>query len=59
MIGQEETVLNLKEGRFRVDVRVKFFTEERIGAGTGCPVMLWMPHLHRCLRPGWIGPWET
>ena len=26
------------------------------GAGTGCPEMLWLPHIWRCSRPGWMGP---
>ena len=29
------------------------------GAGTGCPERLWMPHLWRCSKPGWMGPWAA
>jgi len=24
-----------------------------------CPERLWMPHLWRCLRPGWMEPWAN
>jgi len=30
-----------------------------VGAGTGCPEKLWMPHPWRCSRPGWMGPWAA
>jgi len=30
----------LRQGRFRLDIRRKFFTR----IGTGCPRRLWMPH---------------
>ena len=33
----------MREGRFRLDVRGKFFTERVVGTGTGCPERLWMP----------------
>ena len=29
----------MEEGRFRLDIRKKFFTD----TGTGCPVRFWMP----------------
>ena len=47
----------LKKGRFRLDVRGKFFTmsgeelEQAAQRGCGCPVHPW-----RCSRPGWMGP---
>jgi len=56
--------LKLQEGRFKFDVREKFFFSlfspalgRWGGAGTGCPESLWMPHTWRCLRPDWMGPW--
>jgi len=46
-----ENGLKLKEGRFRLDVWMIFFTD--------CPKKLWMPYLWRCSRPGWMRLWET
>jgi len=37
-----------KKGRFRLDIRGKFFTE---GDGTGCPERLWMLCPWKCLKP--------
>ena len=45
-----------KEGRFRLDVRGKFFTMRVVRY----PERLWMPHHPwRCSRPGWMGPWAA
>ena len=46
----------LKEGRFRSEVRGKIFTERVERHWHSCPEKLWMPHLWRCSRPGWMGP---
>jgi len=52
--------LKLREGRFRLEVRGKFFTERVVRCGTaaqrgcGCPVHPW-----RSSRPGWMGPWAA
>ena len=45
----------LKEGRFRLDIRGKFFTVRVVRS----PERLWMPHPWRCSRPGWMGPWAA
>ena len=55
MVEQEKMVLKLKEGRFRLDVRGKFFTV-RVVRCWNCPERLWMPYPWRCSRPGWMGP---
>ena len=33
----------LKEGRFRLDIRVKFFTVRAVRCWNSCPERLWMP----------------
>lgn len=41
------------------DIRKKFFTV-RVAfwdIGTGFPEKLWISHLWRCSRPGWMGLW--
>jgi len=45
---------NLKGGRFRLDVKKKFFAM-RASTGTGCPEKLWLPPPWQCSRPGWMG----
>ena len=49
----------LKEGRFRMDVRGKFFTMRVVRCWHSCPERLWMPHPWRCSGPGWMGPWAA
>ena len=34
----------LKEGRLRLDIRGKFFTERGVRCWNSCPERLWMPH---------------
>ena len=46
----------LEEGRFRLDVRGKFFAVRAVRC---CPERLWMPLPWRCSRPGWMGPWAA
>ena len=48
----------LKEGRFRLDVRGKFFTESSEVLEQAAQ-SLWMPRPWRCSRPGWMGPWAA
>ncbi|GAB0188207.1 hypothetical protein GRJ2_001286000 [Grus japonensis] len=50
----------LKEGRFRLDIKKKFFTVEmKYYTGTGCPQKLWMPPPWKCSRPGRMRLWAT
>ena len=46
----------LKEGRFRLDVRGKFFTRRVVRCWNRLE-KLWMPQPWRCSRPGWMGLW--
>ena len=46
----------LKEGKIRLNVGKKLYSEWQ---GTHCPKKLWMPHLWRHSRPGWMGPWAA
>lgn len=43
VVGQEGNGLNLKEGRFRLSIRGKFFTVSD-EALKHCPAKLWRPH---------------
>ena len=45
----------LKEGRFRLDVRKKFFMLKVVSPGTGCPERWEMPHPWKQSRSGWTG----
>jgi len=44
----------LKEVRFRLDIRKKFFTMRVGNTGPGCPEKLWLPPPWNCSRPGWM-----
>jgi len=46
------TSFNLKEGRFILDIRKKFFTMSVVSHSTGCPEKLWMPSPWKCSRSG-------
>ena len=56
VIGEGGNGFKLKEGRFRLVVRQKFFTQRRWHS---CPEKLWVPHSWRLSRPGWMGPWAA
>ena len=50
----------LRQGRFRLDIRKKFFTQKVVThTGTGCPRRLWMPHAWRHSGPGWMWLWAA
>ena len=43
-VDNSRTNGNGKEGRFRLDVRGKFFTMRVVRCWNSCPERLWMPH---------------
>ena len=50
-------VIGLKEGRFRLDVRKKFFIQRAVRPWHCCPE-LWVPHPWRYPKP-WVGLWAA
>lgn len=69
-LKQEGISLKLQEGRFRLDMREKFFTEQVTGIGTGCPGRrshctcrflrkdwMWHSECHGLLEPVVFGCW--
>lgn len=47
----------LKDSRFRLDIRKKYFLWRWWSTGTDCPEKLCLPHSWRCLKSGWpTGP---
>ena len=51
--------MTLKEKRFRLDVRRKFFTQRAVRPWHSCLEKLWVPHPWSHSRPGWMGPWAA
>jgi len=45
----------LKEGRFRLDAKKKFFTVRVVKHSNSCPERQWMPPPWRHLRSSWMG----
>ena len=51
--------LKLGQGRFRLDIRKKFFHSEGGDALNRLTRELWMPHPCRHSRPGWMWLWAA
>jgi len=45
----------LKEGRFRLDTRKKFFSVRVVRPYPGCPEKLWLPPPWQYSSSGWMG----
>jgi len=51
-----EDGFKLKEGRFRLEVRKKFFTQRAVRHWHSFPEKMWMSHSRIHSRPGWMNP---
>ena len=49
----------LKAGRFRLDIRKKFFMMWVRRHWNRLPHQLWMSHFWKCSKSGWLGLWAT
>ena len=49
----------LRQGRFRLDIRRKIFTQRLVTHLVGFPRRLWIPHPWRHSRPGWMSLWAA
>jgi len=58
-VDSDRTGFKLKERRFRLNVRKKFFTQRAVRPWHSCPEKLWMPHPWRHSVPGWMEPYAA
>lgn len=47
----------LEEGKFRLDIKKKYFTQRVLRPGTVCPERLSFLHPWMCSRMGWMASW--